>query len=380
MKFAVLQENLKKGLAIVAPAVSTRGTLPVLGNVALEAADGRLKLSAMNLEMSIATYVGALVDESGGVTLPFRLLKDFVGTLPKERIDMELNGHTQVMRLTCGRTNAKINGIDLAEFPQLPAPKGEPTFTPSIWNLRCMIESVIHAAATDISRPTLTGVSMKIENQKLTAAASDGFRLAVRSQSMESFASAMALVPGRTLGALLQVMNGEDDEEPVQVFIREDSAQVFFCLPGADLATQTIDANYPDYRRIIPEKCKARYVLSAFGLERAVKTVLMFADNNWVTLSVAEAVPEVLSAELSLYVEAAGKEKGGEALVLIDLGDGSDNVGMEIAVNGDFLLQALAAWDAPEVALEFTDKGRPLVLRPLDGTDGVQVIMPMTAK
>lgn len=378
MKFAVLQENLKKGLAIVAPAVSTRDTMPVLGNVALEASESGLKLSAMNLEMSISTYVGALVNEPGGVTLPFRLLKDLVGTLPKEWIDMELNGHTQVMRLTCGRTKAKINGIDLAEFPQLPAPKGEPTFTPSIWNLRCMIESVIHAAATDISRPTLTGVSMKIENQKLTAAASDGFRLAVRSQSMESFASAMALVPGRALAALAQVMNGEDDEEPAHVFIREDSAQVFFRLPGVDLATRTIDANYPDYMRIIPPKGKARYVLSVFYLERAVKSALMFADNDQVILSVVEAVPEV-PAKLTLSVESVGNEKG-HALTLIDLGAGSDDVGMEIAVNGDFLLQALAALDSTEVTLEFNDKGRPLVLRPLDSTDVVQVIMPMTAK
>jgi len=199
MKLAVLQENLKRGLDIIAPAVATRSTLPVLSNVALEAKDNMLRLSAMDFEISITTQIGALVDEPGGVTLPARLLRDLVAALPKERIYMTLNDRTQIMRLVCGRTDAKVKGISLDEFPALPAPRGEPSFTLPVGDMRRLLTGVIHAAATDIGRPALTGVFLKVENQQIEAAASDGFRLAMRCKPVETLASAKALVPGRAL-------------------------------------------------------------------------------------------------------------------------------------------------------------------------------------
>lgn len=372
MKLSVLQENLKRGLAIVAPAVSTRSTLPVLSNVALEAGVNLLRLSAMDLEISITTQIGAQVDEPGGVTLPARLLRDLVAALPKERLDMTLNGKTQAMQVVCGRTDAKIKGIDKNEFPVLPAPKGEPSFTLPVGDMRRLLKSVIHAAATDIGRPVLTGVNLRMENQQIEAAATDGFRLAVRSVPVETAAAVSALVPGRALGVLLSVMNGEDEDEAVQVFVREDSAQVYFLLPGAGIAAQVIEAKYPDYKRIIPASYLARYVMSASDLERALRTVLMFAHNDLVRLVVSEVDP-VLAIE-------AEQADTGEAQATIDVQEDGDHKGAELAVNGKFLLESLAALDAPMVALEFSGKGRPLTLRPAQGTDGVQVIMPMTAK
>lgn len=372
MKLSVLQETLKKGLDIIAPAVATRSTLPVLSNVALVASDNLLRLSAMDLEISITTLIGALVDEPGGVTLPARLLRDLVAALPKERIGMTLNDKTQIMRAVCGRTDAKVKGIALDEFPGLPAPKGEPSFTLPVGDMRQLIKSVLHAAATDIGRPVLTGVSLRLENQQIEAAATDGFRLAIRREPIETNATISALVPGRALASLLQVMKGEDDDEMVQVFVREDSAQVYFLLPGAGIAAQTIEANYPDYKKIVPSSYLARYVMSAFDLGRALRTVLMFAVNDLVRLAVSEVDPV-------LAVDAEGAETG-DARATIDVQEGGGMKGAELAINGQFLLESLAALDAPEVALEFSGKGRPLVLRPAHGDQGLQVIMPMTAR
>lgn len=372
MKLVVLQENLKKGLAIVAPAVATRSTLPVLSNVALEAADDHLRLSAMDFEISITTQIGALVDEPGGVTLPARLLKDLVAALPKERIDMTLNDRTQIMRIVCWRTDAKIKGIGRDEFPALPAPKGEPSFVLPVGDVRRLLKSVIHAAAKDIGRPVLTGVNLSLSNQWLEAAATDGFRLAWRCLPVESFVAISALVPGRALGVLLSVLAGEEDVEMVQVFVREDGAQVYFLLPGVGIAAQTVDANYPDYKRIIPSSYLARYVMSASELDKALRTVLMFASNGLVRLYVGEG-------EALLAINAEGTETG-DAQTMVDLQEESDDKGAELEINGKFLLESLAALDAPDVALEFSGKGRPLTLRPAQGTDGVQVIMPMTAK
>ena len=117
MRVSCLQENLAKGLSIVGRAVSPRSTLPVLGNILLEAKDGQLRLAATNLEIGINCWIGAKVEDEGSITVPARLLADFVNNLPPERIDLELAVRTQTLNLRCARYTATMKGIDAAQFP-----------------------------------------------------------------------------------------------------------------------------------------------------------------------------------------------------------------------------------------------------------------------
>jgi DNA polymerase-3 subunit beta len=181
VKVSCLQENLAKGLNIVGRAVASRSTLPVLSNVMLATDNGRLKLSATNLELGVNCWVGAKVEEEGATTVPARLLADFVNSLPPERIDMELVVRTQTLNARCARFEANIKGIDAQEFPIIPtAGDGESAIRLAPEDLRRMIDQVAFAAATDESRPILTGVLARFEGDRLTLAAADGFRLSVR--------------------------------------------------------------------------------------------------------------------------------------------------------------------------------------------------------
>ena len=180
MKVSCLQENLSKGLSVVGRAVSPRSTLPVLGNVLLATDNGRLKLSATNLEVGINCWIGAKVEEEGATTVPARTFIDLVNALPPERVDMELVERTQTLNLHAGRSEANIKGIDAQEFPLVPVPEGEGGILVEPDELRTAIAQVALAAATDESRPILTGVLTKFEEAQLTLAAADGFRLSVR--------------------------------------------------------------------------------------------------------------------------------------------------------------------------------------------------------
>ena len=180
MKVSCLQENLAKGLGIVGRAVSPRSTLPVLGNVLLATDAGRLKLSATNLEVGINCWIGAKVEEDGAITVPARTLIDLVNALPPERVDMELIVRTQTLNLRAGRSESNIKGIDAQEFPIVPVAEGEGGIPIEPDVLRTAIQQVAFAAATDESRPILTGVLAKFEDSHLTLAAADGFRLSVR--------------------------------------------------------------------------------------------------------------------------------------------------------------------------------------------------------
>lgn len=179
MRLTCLPEKLAEGLATVGRVVATRGTLPVLSNVLLQTDEGRLKLAATNLELTISAWVGAKVEADGAVTLPARLLSEYVGLLTAgEPLHLEMKG-TKV-HLACGRFEANISGIDADEFPPIPTVGGGESFALPAAALKQAIQNVAFAAAPDDSRPVLAGVLVTIAEGRLTLAAADGFRLAVR--------------------------------------------------------------------------------------------------------------------------------------------------------------------------------------------------------
>jgi DNA polymerase-3 subunit beta len=167
MRVTCLQENLAKGLAIVGRAVATRSTLPVLGNIIIQTDRSRLKLAATNLEIGINCWIGSKVDEDGATTVPARLLMEFVNSRPPEKIEMELVTRTQTLNLKCFRYEANIKGIDATEFPLIPTaePDGDVSIDSEL--LREMINQVTFSAATDETRPVLTGVLVKLTGGQL---------------------------------------------------------------------------------------------------------------------------------------------------------------------------------------------------------------------
>src|SRR6478672_8722791 len=182
MKLECLQENLAEGLSVVGRVVPTKSTLPVLSNVLLSTRDGELQLTANNLELSVAHRVPTEgIAREGEITLPARLLADYVALLDHgQKVELELNPKTHKVHLACGRYEANIAGIDAEDFPPIPAVSGGPSFSIPSGLLKEAINEVVFAAAPDDTRPVLAGVLLKMGGGKLTLAAADGFRLAVR--------------------------------------------------------------------------------------------------------------------------------------------------------------------------------------------------------
>ncbi|MBT7818725.1 MAG: DNA polymerase III subunit beta, partial [Chloroflexi bacterium] len=180
MKVSVLQENLAQGLGIVSRAVSSRSTLPVLANILVKTEDGRLRLSATNLEIGITCWIGAKIEEEGSTTVPSRTFSDLVGTLPNAQVDMSLNTQSQNLNVNSGPSNTDIKCIDSQEFPPMPKPELDGGAEFNVKDLKEIIRQVVFSASTDDARPVLTGVLLVIEGNKLIMAAADGFRLSVR--------------------------------------------------------------------------------------------------------------------------------------------------------------------------------------------------------
>jgi DNA polymerase-3 subunit beta len=374
VKVSCLQENLSKGLAIVGRAVSSRSSLPVLSNVMLATDGGRLKLSATNLEIGINCWVGAKVGEEGAVTVPARLLTEFVNSLPPEPIDLELSVRTQTLHARCARFEANIKGIDAQEFPIVPsAEEGARFIHLDAAALRQMINRVFFAAATDESRPILTGVLTAFEKDRLTMAAADGYRLSVQHIPLEQGVDDKieVIIPARALSELARIL--ADHTEPVGVVVAPARNQVLFHLQDVDLISQLIEGRFPDYHQIIPSSHTNRAILDVGAFLKAVRVAHLFARDaaNIVRLEIAPG-DDLTPGRVTL---AATSNELGDNVGQLDATVEGEPI--EIAFNAKYLIDVLSVADTAQVTLDTISPSSPGVVRCLGDDTFIHVIMPM---
>ena len=375
MKLSCLQENLSRGLSIVGRAVATRATLPITQNVLLETDRSMLKLSATNLEIAVTTWIGAMIEEEGAITLPARLLTEFVNSLPSDRIDLELESGSGVMEVVCGRAEARIHGASADDFPPIPQVEEGIAARIGSQDLKNAISRVVFAAATEESRPVLTGVEAKLSGDRFTFAAADGFRLAVQHGTLsEPVAEEIGvIVPARTLNELSRLLGDQDD--PVEIMMVPARGQVLFKVAGVEVVSQLLQGTFPNYDQLIPQNYDTRSVFDLQKLLRAARTAAIFArdGSNIIRLQMTPSEEEGISgkAVVSARSEEVGDNQGEVDTESMEGGES------KIAFNSRYLQDVLAVLERGQVALETTTSSSPGVFKPVGSEDYVHVVMPM---
>jgi len=374
MKVTVLQENLARGLGIVSRAVSPRSTLPVLSNVLIASDEGRLRLSATNLELGITCWIPARIEQDGSTTVPARTFSDLVNTLPSDQVMLSLHSQTQTLNVRGGTSTNDIKCIDAQEFPPLPVPDLEGAVQLNVADFREMIQQVAFAASTDEARPVLMGVLVQVEKDKLTMAAADGFRLSVSKAALSAPASApvSVIVPARALTELARIAS--DGEESISMVTPKGRGQVVFRVKDIELVSQLIDGTFPDYQQIIPRKHTSRTLVSTAALLKACKQAEIFAreGSNVARLNIKTANGDLKPSEVEMT--ATSEETGKNETIVEATVDGS---GVLIAFNVKFLREALEVIKTPNVVLETSAANAPGVIRPVGDEQFLHVIMPM---
>jgi len=373
MKVTVLQESLAHGLGLVSRAVSPRSTLPVLSNVLVATDEGRLRLSATNLELGITCWIGAKIEEEGSTTVPARTVADLVATLPPEQVSLNLNTTNQTLNVRCGASNTDIKCIDAQEFPPLPVPDLEGAVQLNVADFKEMIAQVVFAASVDEARPVLMGVLLNVDKDTITMAAADGFRLSVRKGTLSQAAAQplTAIIPARALGELGRVAS--DGNEAISMVLPKGRGQVVFRMKDVEVVSQLIDGTFPDYQQIIPRSYKSRTILSTPALLKACKQAEIFAreGSNVARLDIKSAGDlEPGSVEISAQSEETGSN---ETVVAATI----EGVGLLIAFNVKYLREVLEVIKSPNVALETAAPNAPGVVRPVGDDNFLHVIMPM---
>ncbi len=377
MKITCLQENLHHGLTIVGKAVASKTTMPVLNNILLETDKGRLKLVATNLEVGITHWIDCQVEEEGAITVPAKLLTDFVADLPADKIEMTLDEQRHILNLDCGRYEAHIKGIDASEFPVVPTFSNQPVAARiAAEALQSAIAQVAFAAASDDSRPVLTGVLIKFEREQVIMAGTDGFRLAERKVDVTNSSAAEQapiIVPNRALTELSRIIaSGEDT---VEIAITPNRNQALFHAPDVDLVSRLIDGPFPNYGQIIPGQYTSRMVVDTASILKAMKIASYFARDsmNIVKLKMEPGSTDGLTPG-TLTITANAAEAGDNQSQLDTIIEGE---GGQIAFNAKYVIDVLNIITTPQVALESQSHTSPGVVRPVGGDDYLHVIMPM---
>jgi len=373
MKLSCLQVDLNRGLAIVGRAVATRTTLPITNNILLTADESRLKLAATNLEIAISCWLGAKVEEEGAITIPARLLTDFVNSLPNEQIDMTLSPRTRTMELKCARFEARINGVEAEEFPPIPSIEEGVSTTIKPDDLHAAIAQVVFAAATEETRPVLTGIHCQFYGDTLTLAAADGFRLAVHKAPLAQPVAELTevIVPARTLNELQRFIG--DQEDPVQVTINPNKSQVLFRLKDVEVVSQLIQGTFPNYTQLIPQSYTTRAEMGLPEFLKATRTASIFAREGSAIVRLQVTPGEELTpgkVTLSARAEEVGDNVGEVDAVV----EGEE---AKIAFNNKFLADVLGVLHEDKVVLEITNPSSPGVIRPVGSDNYVHVVMPM---
>ncbi len=374
MKVTVLQENLARGLSVVSRAVSPRSTLPVLSNILIATDEGRLRLSATNLELGITCWIAARIDEEGSTTVPARTFGDLVNTLPGDQVQLALDVKTQSLHVKGGTSNNDIKCIDAQEFPPLPVPEMEGAMQLNVADFKEMIQQVAFAASTDESRPVLMGVLLHVEKDKPTMAAADGFRLSVRKAVLSNPAThpLNVIIPARALNELARV--AADGEEPIYMVVPKNRGQVLFRVKDVEVVSQLIDGTFPDYQQIIPRNYKSRTLVSTASLLKACKQAEIFAreGSNVARFDIKQSNGEMQPSEVE--ISGTSEETGKNETIVEATVDGGSVL---IAFNVKFLREALEVIKTPNVALETSAANAPGVVRPVGDDDFLHVIMPM---
>lgn len=360
MKLQVTQENFSKALSNVARvAASSRNSLPILSNVLLRTVDNRLTVSATNLEIAITERIGSKVQTEGAITVPARLIQEYISSLPSGVLDLELEEHK--LHISTDQYRSTINGVLADEFPEVPEiTKGVQWSIPAK-ELKKALQQVVIAASSDESRPVLTGVYLHTHEGFLYAVATDSYRLAEK-KLIKTTQDISLLIPASALQDLLRIM--PDNIDKIDVFA--DSQQALFKAGDIELVTRLIDATYPDYRKLIPEKFATTASLSRDEFVNITKVSSLFARESAGSITI-----KVADDQISITSVASQLGENTSTASAVVTGEG------EVTLNSRYLLEALNAFGSKDATLSFNGKLEPCVITSSETKDYTHVVMPL---
>lgn len=360
MKITCTLENFKKAVYNTERVIGKQITLPILENILLEVEKGMLRMSATNLEIGVFIKIGAKIEGEGSLTVPAKLLGNFVGNLPANgNITLEMK--EQLLKIESGSFSAKIKGLSAQDFPIIPETKGDFLFSIPAETIKEVIPKLLTSVSIDSTRPELSGVNLIFKGKEIHLASTDSFRLTegivpIKMENHESYDLFVAknpsvIIPANTLSEVVRTVDQGVDE--VRVVVEE--SQIFFQIGNVRIVSRLINGKYPEYKQIMPETFTTKAFMNKEELIRAVRIASFFTESK------AGEVTFILKpGEQKAEIKAQSVEKGENSASFMLAGDGPDQ---EIVFNPRYILDGINTISSPEVVLLANSASTPVALR-----------------
>ena len=367
MIFECLQENLNKALSVVVRAVPTKGALPVLSNVLITAANGKVTLTVTNLETVITTSFGAVIEKEGSLTVPAKMLHEFIGNLnPGKLIISSERNILSVVSLP--KTKSKLNGMSSIEFPEIPSPSSSQSYleiNPKI--LSNLVSHTSFSSSADVTRPVLTGPLIEYNNKILSFVSTDGCRLSEKTQPIEGdFKDFKVVVPTKTLQDVSKIFS--NPEETISLIFNPDDNLVFFQTPSVTVGVRVIDGVFPDYKRIIPSSKSMTVNFRSSELKEAVRLTSVFSKDSNSSIKIE------ITDSGTLKVFSSSQDSGEHISEFEAEIDGNPLI---ISFNSRYLNDFLNNIKSEEIYFESNGGVTPVVFRSNELENYLHIIMPM---
>ena len=364
MELTVTQENLNRALSAVGRVASTKTQLPILSNILLRTDGNRLLVAATNLEIASTQYIGAKVSKPGAITIPARLMSEFISSLPKESIELKVVNDN--LHIKSGTYTSVINGFIADDFPELPTINESSSiqYSIKIEDFKQAVSQTIITSSNDSTRPVLTGVYWNSHEGQLYLAATDGYRLSER-RLVETKSEVSAIIPTQTLSEVLRNITDESQE----IDILFDETQVRFRINDAEIISRLIDGNFPNYRQLIPTSSETTITINKADFIRITKIAGLFARESGGSVTLTADKEKNSLAVHSIASQFGENNSEANAKVTAD---------GQITLNSRYLSEALSVVEGDEVEFSFSGKIAPCILRSTKpDTDYYHIIMPL---
>lgn len=366
MKIKVTQEKLSKALNNVSRIAVGKVTLPILNNVLIRVDNKKVSLITTNLDLAIIDYLPVSSSEDGVITVPAKLLAEFISTLPKGEI-IELSSKDTKLTISAGKYSSIINGAIADDFPEIPEinEKDAVVYKISTDEFKNSLNQVLIASSNDLTRPALTGVYFNTYDNTLAIAATDGYRLAEKKLIEKVESEVKSIVPASSLQEVLRSLN--EDAEEIEIAFNDDLVR--FRFGEIEIISKLIDASFPDYQKLIPKDNNISVDLNREELVRITKLAALFSRSVGGSIVCETKTPDTFS------VKSIANEFGENDSKI----ETKTNKEGKINLNSRFLLDALNALEEKEITFSFSDHIAPILLKNKKGTNYTHIIMPLNS-
>jgi|SRR3989344_1917131 len=361
MKITINNKNLVRAVVAVERIVSRNHSLPILNNILLKTDQGRLRLTTTNLEIGINYLVSAKIDETGEIAIPARIFSDFINNLKEDKITLVTKNNT--LNINTEKYKSQILGFNPKDFPIIPKINSDNTLTLPAKILKNNLTTVLDSVSVSETRPELAGVFLQSTDNQIIMASTDSFRLTEKITDLKNKQPYSFILPRNTAVELIRLLG--DINEDVKIKYSEN--QVSFSTDDIEIVSRLIEGNYPDYKKVIPEKYISRLLVNKDSLDKNIRLAGLFSSN------ISDI--KIGCDEGKLIINAKNSEKG-EFQVVTEAT--LKNEPFDIALNYNYLLDGIKIIPTDNLIIEYTGQGSPLVIRPeKDNKDLTYLIMPL---